>query len=356
MQFLQYLNALLTLLAILSLFTIPFLFIITIWQSKHLTPVWNENSKIRGELSSTVQDNFLGIREILIFNQQNKEASKISTLSINHYKAYLKASLFFETTYPLLAFFTSLASVGVIIYGGVLIENNQANIGDIIAFVMYLNMFYIPVKSFSRIMETAGKAISSCKRVFEIIDEIPNIKERKNPIVLSKVKGKIEFNNLSFGYSEKINILNKINLKIQPGESIAFVGPTGVGKTTIASLLNRFYYPINGSITTDDINIKDVSLESLSDNISMVLQDTFLFNGSISENIVYGWKDVSEIDVFNAAKAANAHEFIKELDKGYNTIIGERGVKLSGGQKQRISIARAILRNSPILILDEATS
>lgn len=149
-----------------------------------------------------------------------------------------------------------------------------------------------------------------------------------------------------------MNILKDINLTINPGESIALVGTTGVGKTTIASLLNRFYHPQAGSILIDDIDIKDVSLESLRDNISMVLQDTFLFNGSVYDNIVYGWKDATEEDVISAAKAANAHGFIKNLEDGYDTIIGERGVRLSGGQKQRLSIARAILRDSPILILD----
>lgn len=343
-------------LALLSLVTIPILFGITLWQSKYLSPIWDENSKVRGELSGTVQDNFSGIREIQIFNQQEREEEKISNLSNKHAQAYLKASFFFETTYPLLAFFTSLASVEFIIYGGIPIERNQATIGDIVAFIMYLNMFYGPVKSFSRIMEIAGEAIASCSRVFEVMDIIPDVEEKLNPSVLAKVNGKIQFDNMSFGYSDEMNILKDINLTINPGESIALVGTTGVGKTTIASLLNRFYDPQAGSILIDDIDIKDVSLESLRDNISMVLQDTFLFNGSVYDNIVYGWKDATEEDVISAAKAANAHGFIKNLEDGYDTIIGERGVRLSGGQKQRLSIARAILRDSPILILDEATS
>lgn len=343
-------------LALLSLVTIPFLLAITIWQTKYLSPIWDENSKVRGELSGTVQDNFSGIREIQIFNQQKQEESKISKLSLKHAKAYLKASFFFETTYPLLAFFTSLSSVGVIIYGGILIENNQASIGDIVAFIMYLNMFYGPIKSFSRILEIAGEATASCNRVFEILDSVSDVEEISNPLVLSDINGDITFNNVSFGYIEGNNILNNINLNIKAGESVAFVGATGVGKTTIASLLNRFYDPVLGDISIDDVNIKNASLESLRNNISMVLQDTFLFNGTVYENISYSFKGATKEDVINAAKAANAHSFIENLEDGYDTIIGERGVKLSGGQKQRLSIARAVLRNTPILILDEATS
>lgn len=343
-------------LAFLSLITIPFLILITLWQSKYLSPIWKENSMVRGELSGTVQDNFSGIKEIQIFNQQEREESRIKTLSMKHSKVYLKASFFFETTFPLLAFFTALGSVIVIIFGGFMVSRGEINIGDIVGFSMYLGMFYGPIKSFSRLMEMAGNAIAGCRRVFEVMDEIPDIKEKVNAKKISKVRGEVEFKGVSFSYNDDIKILKDINLKVKRGETIAFVGATGVGKTTIASLLNRFYDPQNGSILIDGIDIKDVTLKSLRDNISMVLQDTFLFNGTIYENIVYGWKEATMDEVIEASKAANAHDFIKGLENGYDTIIGERGVRLSGGQKQRISIARAILRNSPILILDEATS
>lgn len=343
-------------LAFLSLITIPFLILITLWQSKYLSPIWKENSMVRGELSGTVQDNFSGIKEIQIFNQQEREESRIKTLSMKHSKVYLKASFFFETTFPLLAFFTALGSVIVIIFGGFMVSRGEINIGDIVGFSMYLGMFYGPIKSFSRLMEMAGNASAGCRRVFEVMDEIPDIKEKVNAKKISKVRGEVEFKGVSFSYNDDIKILKNINLKVKRGETVAFVGATGVGKTTIASLLNRFYDPQNGSILIDGIDIKDVTLKSLRDNISMVLQDTFLFNGTIYENIVYGWKEATMDEVIEASKTANAHDFIKCLENGYDTIIGERGVRLSGGQKQRISIARAILRNSPILILDEATS
>lgn len=343
-------------LAIISLVTIPFLIGITIWQSKYLSPIWKQNSMVRGELSGTVQDNFSGIKEIQIFNQQEKEEKRIKNLSIKHSKAYLKASFFFETTFPLLAFFTALGSVIVIIVGGFMVSRGEINIGDIVGFSMYLGMFYGPIKSFSRLMEMAGTAVAGCRRVFEVMDEVPDVKEKVNAKKIPRVKGEVEFKGISFSYNNDIDVLKNVNLKVNPGETVAFVGTTGVGKTTIASLLNRFYDPQHGSILIDGVDIKDITLKSLRDNISMVLQDTFLFNGTVYENIVYGWKEATREQVIEASKAANAHEFIEELEDVYDTVIGERGVRLSGGQKQRISIARAILRNSPILILDEATS
>lgn len=343
-------------LALLSLATIPFLFIITLWQSKHLEPAWKENSKARGELSSVVQDNLSGIKEIQVFNQHEKEKSRIQGLSVKSAKAYLKAMLFNQITYPMLAFLTSLGTVLIIVYGGMLINSNKAEIADIVAFVMYIGMFYGPVKSYSQLTEASGEAIAGCRRVFEVIDEQNNIKEKPNAIQLSRVMGKIEFSNVSFGYNEKISVINDINFLIKPGQTLAVVGATGAGKTTIASLLNRFYDPQNGSILIDGTDIRDVTLKSLRSNISMVLQDTFLFSGTVYENIMYGQDSAAHEEVIEAAKAANAHSFIEDLENGYDTVVGERGVRLSGGQKQRISIARAILRNTPILILDEATS
>lgn len=343
-------------LALLSLVTIPFLLGITIWQSHHVSPTWKENSRIRGELAGTVQDNLSGIREIQIFNQQDHEEKKVSALSLRHSKAYLRASFFFETTYPLLAFITALGTVIVVVYGGHLVSVGEVAIADIVGFVMYLSMFYGPVKSFSGLVERAGEAGAGCRRVFEVIDTVPDVKEKSDATILPRSRGEIQLQNLSFSYSEEIPVLKNINLTLQAGQTVALVGTTGVGKSTIANLVNRFYDPQEGAVLIDGVDIRNVTLSSLRDNISMVLQDTFLFNGTVYENIVYGWKDATRDDVISAAKAANAHDFIILMENGYDTVIGERGIRLSGGQKQRLSIARAILRNSPILILDEATS
>lgn len=343
-------------LSVVSLITVPILVWITIWQSKHVSPIWKENSRIRGELAGTVQDNLSGIKEIQIFNQQKQEELKVTELAKKHSMAYLRASFFFETTYPLLSFVTALGTVIVIVYGGHLISVGTVSIADIVGFVMYLSMFYGPVKNFSSLVEKAGEAAAGCRRVFEVIDEVSDVKEVEQARELPRVKGEIQLKNLSFSYNEEIPILENVDLTIKPGQTIALVGATGVGKSTIANLVNRFYDPQKGAVLVDGVDIRDVTLESLRDNISMVLQDTFLFHGTVYENIAYGWKEATREQVIAAAEAANAHSFIKELEQGYETEIGERGIRLSGGQKQRISIARAILRNSPILILDEATS
>ncbi len=343
-------------LAIMSLVTIPFLLGITMWQSRHVSPTWKENSKVRGELAGKVQDNLSGIKEIQIFNQQSHEESKVANLSLRHSLAYLRASFFFETTYPLLAFVTALGTVIVVVYGGYLVGTGEVEIADIVGFVMYLSMFYGPVKSFSSLVERAGEAGAGCKRVFDVFDEIPEVKEKKNAKILYRVQGEIVLKDLSFSYQEDIPVMENMNLTIKKGQTVALVGTTGVGKSTIANLINRFYDPQEGAVYIDGVDIRDVTLSSLRDNISMVLQDTFLFNGTVYENIEYGWKDAKREDVIAAAKTANAHGFIEMMENGYDTFIGERGVLLSGGQRQRIAIARAILRDSPILILDEATS
>ncbi len=343
-------------LAFISLVTIPFLLGITLWQGHHVSPIWKENSRVRGALAGKVQDNLSGMKEIQIFNQQGHEENSIAHLAMLHSRAYLRASFFFETSYPLLAFVTALGTVIVVIYGGHLIGTGEVNIGDIVGFAMYLSMFYGPVKIFSALVERAGEAGAGCKRVFDVFDEISEVKEKENAVVLKRVKGEIELRDLTFYYHEEIPVMENINLKIQTGQTVALVGTTGVGKSTIANLINRFYDPQNGSVYIDGIDIRDVTLSSLRDNISMVLQDTFLFNGTVYENIAYGWKGATKEDVLAAAKAANAHDFIEKMEHGYDTTIGERGVLLSGGQRQRIAIARAILRDSPILILDEATS
>lgn len=343
-------------LALASLISIPFLMYANMTYSKYVLPLWRENQETIGELSGSLQDNLSGIKEIQIFNKQEYEAKKIGNLAKKQTNVFLRATKSSEIFHPSITFLSSIGSVIVIIYGGYLNSIGEVSVADIVGFITYLNLFYQPINNLSGVNEQINNAIAGCERVFEVLEEQSAVKEINNPTGMENIKGNIELNNISFHYNEDIPILKHINLTISAGQSVAFVGTTGVGKTTISSLLNRFYDPIKGKIYIDGFDIKEVSLRSLRDNISMVLQDTFLFHGTVYDNIAYGYEHASKEEIERAAKAAKAHEFIIDLEQGYDTVIGERGTRLSGGQKQRISIARAILRDTPILILDEATS
>ena len=223
-------------------------------------------------------------------------------------------------------------------------------------FLFYINLFLNPIRKIINATENYQRGMSGFKRFQEIIDTKPEIVNKKNAVKLENVKGNVNFKNVAFSYNEKHTVLSNINLEVNAGSTIAIVGPSGGGKTTICNLIPRFYEITEGKILIDDNEIRDVTIESLRDNIGIVQQDVFLFSGTIKENIIYGKQEAKENEIVQAAKDANAHEFIMTLPNGYDTNIGERGIKLSGGQKQRISIARMFLKNPPILILDEATS
>ena len=275
-----------------------------------------------------------------------KEYGKINV------KANYAASIF----HPSIEFLTSMGTVIVVGIGGYLAMGGNMNVPDVIAFLMYLGIFYGPLSVLSRLFEDVQIAYAGATRIFEVLDAESDIKDAPDAKVLEKCEGAIEFENVSFYYNAEEPVLENISFAANPGEMIAIVGPTGVGKTTIVSLIERFYDPQGGSIRIDGVDIKELTVESLRSHISMVLQDVFLFNGTIAENIAYSVKNATREQIEEAAKIACADEFIAQMPDGYNTLIGERGVRLSGGQKQRVSIARAVLRNTPILILDEATS
>ncbi len=343
-------------LALLSLITIPFLLISSDWFAKKVRPSFKNGQQALAELNATLQDNLSGVKEIQIFNQEDKEKKKVKEAANKHSKYLIKALKKSAVYHPLVQFLSNFGTVIVIGYGGYMASVGKVPIEDIVAFIMYLAIFYQPINALARINEDMQSSIASAERILEVLETESEVTEINNPVNLKRMKGKIEFKNLSFSYNQNMKVLNNINLLIKPNQVVALVGPTGVGKTTIVSLVGRFYDPTEGAVLFDDTDIKNVSLKSLRDNISIVLQDVFLFNGTIAENIAYGYENMSMEEITKAAKTAHAHEFIEQLEDGYNTYIGERGIKLSGGQKQRISIARAVLRNKPILILDEATA
>ncbi|WP_026486493.1 ABC transporter ATP-binding protein [Caldanaerobius polysaccharolyticus] len=343
-------------LAFLSLIPIPFLIYSGTVFTKHILPSFRYAQRALADLNADLQDNISGIREIQAFNQQQREMEKITNSAYRHASALIGALKLSAIFHPTVNFFSSIGTVIVVALGGVMVLDGRLPVEDIVGFILYLSMFYQPITALGQVLENLQQALAGAERVFEILDTQPDVKEKAHPVVLKDVKGKITFEKVNFSYNPGVPVLKDISFTVQPGQMVAFVGPTGVGKTTIMSLINRFYDVDSGTIKIDDVDIRDVSLRSLRDNISMVLQDVFLFNGTIADNIAYGSENATMEDIINAAKIACAHDFITKLPDGYNTYIGERGIKLSGGQKQRLSIARAVLKNSPILILDEATS
>jgi len=308
------------------------------------------------ELNASLQDNFSGIKEIQIFNRQEDAYRQVDEHAHRHASSLIKALYYSAILHPAVGFLTTLGNVIVVGVGGYLALQNRLQVSEIVGFLLYLSQFYGPVSIFARIAEDLQSGIAGGERIFEVLDTEPDIKDSKNAISIGRVKGSISFEDVYFSYEDQSPVLEGINLEIMENEMVALVGPSGVGKTTLAALIPRFYDPVRGSIKIDGIDIKNIKLRDLRANISMVLQDVFLFNGTIRDNIAYGKPDASLEEIQEAAKIACVHDFIMSLPDGYNTVVGERGLRLSGGQKQRISIARSVLRNAPILIMDEATS
>jgi ATP-binding cassette subfamily B protein len=334
---------------------IPFIALLSIVLRKIRRYFRQGQAKI-AELNAVLQDNFSGMKEIQIFNKQEYELGRVTEKSTEHSSALIKALFYSGILNPSVNFISSIGTIIVLIAGPILALNSGLNISDVVAFLLYLNLFYTPISTLTRVVEDMQQALAGAERVFEVLDTDSDIKDKPEAKKVGKLTGELEFKKICFSYNDEMPVLEDISFHVNAGQMLALVGPTGVGKTTISALIARFYDAKSGTITMDGINIKDMTLESLRNQLSLVLQDVFLFNGTISENIAYGCDEASQEDIENAAKAACVDAYISSLPEKYETVIGERGVRLSGGQKQRISIARSVLRNSPILILDEATS
>jgi ATP-binding cassette, subfamily B, bacterial len=342
-------------LTLLCCIPIPFIALLSIVLRKIRRYFKVGQAKI-AELNAVLQDNFSGMKEIQVFNKQEYELGRVTEKSTEHSSALIKALFYSGILNPAVNFISSIGTVIVLIAGPILALNSALSLSDIVAFLLYLNLFYAPISTLTRVVEDMQQALAGAERVFEVLDTDSDIKDKPGAKKVGKLSGELEFNKISFSYKDNIPVLEDISFEVKAGQMLALVGPTGVGKTTISALIARFYDPKSGSITMDGINIKDITLESLRNQLSLVLQDVFLFNGTIAENIAYGCDNATKEAIGHAAEAACIDAYINSLPEKYETVIGERGVRLSGGQKQRISIARSVLRNSPILILDEATS
>ena len=343
-------------LALLTCIPIPFLLIAGQILVKKIRPYFRNMQQSLANLNAQLQDNFSGIHEIQAFSQQQRESERVLDRARDFTTNMLRALKLSAIFHPTVEFMTSLGTVIVVGFGGYLAYQSQISAEEIVAFLLYLTLFYAPITGLANLIEQSQQALAGVERILELLDTKSQVQDSKDAIELPLVKGEIEFKNVNFSYIDGVEVLNDISFEAKPGQMIALVGPTGVGKTTLIQLMARFYDVTSGTITVDGYSLTDVTQESLRNQISMVLQDTFLFNGTIAENIGYARSEATYEQMIEAAKTAYIYDDIMEMPEGFQTQVGERGVKLSGGQKQRIAIARAILRDAPILILDEATA
>ncbi len=343
-------------LGLFSLALMPIIAVAVWYYATRVRPIFKQTHQKMAELSAVLQDDISGMKEIQLFNQQTREKERVDAYSQAHCNYNMRALSRGAVYHPFIEFINNLGTVLVIGVGGYLAFQGAALAADIVAFILYLSKLYQPVSTLGRLNEDMQNALAAAERTFELLDAKSQVSDAPDAISIGVAKGKIEFSDVCFSYHPGAAVLNHVSVTLLPGETLALVGPTGVGKTTFISLVARFYDPQSGAVLLDGTDIRNITLESLRQNISIVLQDVFLFNGTVAENIAYGKEAATFDEIVAAAKVANADGFIREMENGYDTLIGERGVRLSGGQKQRLSIARAVLRNSPVLILDEATA
>ena len=343
----------------LALFTsipIPFILLSAWIFIKKVRPNFQKTQKARGLLSAQLLDNFSGMHETQAFGQQERATEQVTEKATNVTKNVLYALKISGIFHPSVEFLTALGTVVVVGFGGYLAFHGSLNVLDIVTFLLYLSLFYAPITNVAQLIENAQQAFAGAERVIEILDTPQPVMDSENAVAIENVNGRLEFEHVSFSYSDNVLVLEDISFKVEPGQMIAFVGATGVGKTTLTQLISRFYDPTAGRILLDGRDIRTITQESLHRNIAMVFQDTFLFNGTIAENIAFAKPDAPLQEIEQAASAARIHDDIKEMPDEYDTRVGERGMRLSGGQKQRVAIARAVLCSAPILILDEATA
>ena len=333
-----------------------FLFVFSMNQNKRMKQVFMDNRKKIGEVNASLQDSLAGIRVVKSFANEERERQKFGHSNQRYLDSKIDNYMVMGWYYGGTSFLQGLLYVTVIVCGGFLIAQGQMSAIQLATFALYINVYVAPLEILIEFTEMFQKGFSGFKRFEEVIDEIPEIKEAPDAKPLDHVKGMIDFEDVSFSYENNETVLDHVDIHIPAGKKVALVGPSGGGKTTLCSLIPRFYDVSSGAIRIDGQNIKDVTVHSLRKAIGLVQQDVYLFGGTIRENIGYGKEDATDEEIAEAARKANIHDFIMTLPDGYDSYVGERGTRLSGGQKQRISIARVFLKDPKILILDEATS
>ncbi len=343
----------------LALLPIPILAGGALWYTLTAHRRYRAQRRASSAMNAFLMDSLQGVRQIKAFGRQKHEDERFASRADGLRQSTLGVMKVWAIYQPTMVFVGSLGAAIVLWYGGSLVAEHKMTIGQLISFAIYLMLFYEPIAKLHGLNQILQAARAAGERVFDILDvteERAGAAARRQGVLIRPVRGDVRYEDVSFGYGEGRTALKNISLHARPGEMIALVGPTGAGKSTLVNLLPAFYEVTSGRIAIDGQDIAGISLESLRTHLSVVSQEAFLFNGTVRENILYGKLDASDEELFAAARAANCHEFISRLPEGYDSRVGERGVKLSVGEKQRVSIARALLKNAPILILDEATA
>lgn len=342
--------------ALISIFIFPFLLILIVITNMRMNKAWKRMYSEVAEVNARVEDSVSGIRVVQSFTNEQHEVSLFTKNNLKFRSAKLQGYKVMSFSMSGIYILTRLITLLVLIYGAWMVHQGVLKTGELVAFILYVNILFKPVDKIAALLEMYPKGMAGFKRFTELMDLEPDVQNSPNAKTVSNLRGDICFQNVSFAYNDKQNVLNSVSFSIKAGETVAFVGPSGAGKTTISQLIPRFYDVTSGSLTIDGMDVREITKESLRSQIGIVQQDVFLFTGTLRENIAYGKLSATEEEILEAAHKANLTEMIKQLPDGLDTQIGERGLKLSGGQKQRISIARTFLKNPAILILDEATS